>query len=66
MDRVPRSEIKSSMHRNDSLSTGIGTRKAVNRRLVQAKKDAERSAVAVQSRIKLLGVEEKRMQKKID
>ena len=45
---------------------GGGTRKAMNRKLVQAKKEAEKNTTVLASRIQLLDSEESKMQRKIE
>jgi len=45
---------------------GAGSRKAMNRRIIKAKNEAEQSSVAVASRIKLLATEDTKMLKKIE
>ena len=42
------------------------TRKAQNRKLIQARKEADQNVVTLQSRIQLLDSEDSRMLKKID
>ena len=61
------------MVKNDSyadvsavLADQTGTRKAVNRRLVNARKEADKNAIAVKSRIKMLEKEDNNILKKID
>ena len=61
------------MVKNDSyadvsavLADQTGTRKAVNRRLVNARKEADKNAITVKSRIKMLEKEDNNILKKID
>lgn len=59
-------EIEAAQINARALVDQTGTRKAVNRRLIQAKKEADKNAIAVKSRIKLLESEDHKILKKID
>ena len=49
-----------------SINATGGTRKMANRRLAQAKNEAQKNAIIIESRIKLLDSEEVKMQRKIE
>lgn len=49
----------------DIANTGV-TRKAMTRKLVKAKVEADKSAMVIQNRIQLLDKEDTKMQKKIE